>query len=569
LRAAGALICAASPLYAQQPAPPVPGAGDVLRDLGDKARAVPAPRPAPSIEVAPETRRAVKPLPGFKVDVKGFRFSGLTAPPADDLQPVVQKYLGPDRTFDDLQAAANAVTEYLRRRGLFVAQAYIPEQKLEGGIVEIAVLEGRLAQVRIEMPDSAPVKRRYIESAFAGLAPGTVLTNDTVERALLIANDLRGVTVRSVVEPGAEPGTANLVVQVEPGRRIDGTVEFDNFGSRFTGENRLGASVNVNSPLGWGDILSFRGLAAVPGGSENTDFGRVSYLTPVGPYGTRVGAAYLKLRYHLGGEFSALGQRGDSDVASLFAVQPIIRTRGLNLYAQGTFDARDFHDDRRNVGTVSDRKIKAGVFSLVGDMRDPYLGGGFNNFSLAVTRGDLDVRTPADLAADRGATGHRLDGGYSKLNGSLSRIQNVTASASVYVSYAFQLASKNLDGSEKVSLGGPYAVRAYAQGEGVADETHLVTAELRYALPRITFLPGNFVASAFYDYGRGKLFDKPLAVEEPSNIRTLQGAGLGLAWGRADDFFVRGSLAWRLSGHPINDTHDRRPRLFIQLVKYL
>ncbi|MDB5867470.1 MAG: fhaC2, partial [Betaproteobacteria bacterium] len=134
-----AALLTAFPVLAQQ----IPGAGDALRDLGDKAREIPAPKTAPRIEVAPELRRAVKPLPGFKLDVKGFRFSGLSVVSPDSLQPLVQKYIGPERTFEDLQAAANAVTDHLRNRGYFVAQAYVPEQKLEGGIVELAVLEGR------------------------------------------------------------------------------------------------------------------------------------------------------------------------------------------------------------------------------------------------------------------------------------------------------------------------------------------------------------------------------------------------------------------------------------------
>jgi hemolysin activation/secretion protein len=253
----------------------------------------------------------------------------------------------------------------------------------------------------------------------------------------------------------------------------------------------------------------------------------------------------------------------------VFALHPLIRGRGFNLLAQANFDVRDFHDDRQAQGLVSDRKIKAGALTVLGDARDRYLGGGINNFSLTVTQGDLDIQTAADLAADQGAFGRRANGSYTKLNGSVSRVNAITDSISFYGSYAFQLASKNLDGSEKISLGGPNAVRAYAQGEGVSDEAQLVTAELRYSVPRIGFVPGNLVAAVFYDYGRGKLIESPFAIEEPTNIRTLQAAGFGLTWGRADDFFLRGTLAWRLSGHPISDTADRRPRLFFQLVKFL
>ena len=567
LRATAAVLITAFPAFAQQP---VPGAGDALRDLGDKAREIPQPKAAPTIDVAPQPARAVKPAPGLKLDVKGFRFSGLTQVSPDALQPLVQKYVGEGRSFDELEAAARAVTDYLRDKGYFVAQAYIPEQKLEGGIVEIAVLEGRVAEVRVDVPPGSRVSRRMIEYTLSRLTPGTIMHADTIERALFIANDLRGITLRSVVEPGPTPGTANLIVQVVPGKIIDGTLEFDNYGSRFTGENRFGVSVNWNSPLGFGDLFSFRGLLGVPGGGEDTDFARVSYLAPVGPYGTKIGAAYLKLRYHLGTDaFRALNQRGDSDVTSIFALHPIFRTRNYNLFAQANFDWRDFHDNRQALGTVSDRTINAGTFTLNGDLRDTLIGGGFNTASLTVTRGDLDLKTSTDLTLDQSATGRHANGGYTKLNGALSRTQSLFGALSLYGSYAFQLASKNLDGSEKLSLGGPNAVRAYAQGEGTSDEAQLATIEGRYTLPTFSFVPGNVQAAVFYDWARGKLNESPLTAEVPANHRTLAGAGFGLTWAQQDNFYVRGTLAWRTTGAPISDTADRKPRLYFQLVKFL
>ena len=564
----GAAVAALSLSAHAQQLPP--GAGDALRDLGDKAKPVPPPKPKPVIEVAPEPQRAVKPLPGFKIDVKGFKFSGLTVVAESELQPLVQRYVGPDRTFDALQGAANAVSQYLRDKGYFVAQAFLPEQKIQDGIIEIAVLEGRLSEVRIDLDDKAPISRPFIARLLSGLTPGTVLQTDTVERALFLVSDLRGITVRSLIEPGTTAGTASLVVKVEAARRVDGTIEFDNYGSRFTGEHRFGASVNFNSPFGRGDLLSVRGLLGVPGGGEDTDFARVSYIAPVGSYGTRVGAAYLKLRYKLGtNAFTALDQSGDSTVASLFAIHPIIRIRGVNLVAQGSFDVREFHDDRAALGTESDRKIKAGNLTLQGDWRDALLGGGINTASFGFTRGSLDIQTAADLVIDQGVGGARADGSYMKYNGSITRVNALTDAASLFVSYSFQLASKNLDGSEKVSLGGPSAVRAYAQGEATADEAQLFTAEARYGLPRIDFIPANVVVSAFFDYGHGKLSEDPVGAAVGRNERTLRGAGLGLTLGRQDNFFVRGTLAWRLSDAPISDPVDRKPRLFFQAVKYL
>jgi hemolysin activation/secretion protein len=562
--ACGIFILASSGYAQQQP----PTSGDAFRDLQNRP-AVPASTP-PRIDIAPETRRAVRPADSVRIGVKAFRFSGLSTISEAELQPLVAPFVGPDKTFDDLQAAAEAVSEYLQRQGLFVAQAYLPEQNVGEGLIEIAILEGRLAQLNIEIDGNVPVARHIVEGLLSGLTPGTVMHRDTVERALFLVSDLRGLNVRSIVEPGPQPGTSNLLVKVTAGRRVDAMIEFDNHSSRFTGEHRLGAGVNFNSPLGRGDLLSFRGLVGVPGGGADLDFGRISYLTPVGNAGTKLGLAYLRVNYHLGTSlFDPLDQRGRSEVVSFFGLHPVIRTRNLNVFGQASFDFREFQDDRRAVAIVSDRKTRVGSIGLVGDSRDAYIGGGINNFSLGYTRGRLELETAAELAADQSTLGHRTAGGYGRLNGSVARLNSVGKNAAIFASYSFQWASKNLDSSEKFALGGPNAVRAYALGESSSDEGQLFTLEMRYGLPQFAWLPGSVVSSAFFDYGRGKLNDEPLPLEAANNTRTLRGVGVGLTWTRSDDFLVRALLAWRLTDAPVSDPADRRPRLFFQLQKFL
>ena len=153
-----ATLCLTFAVHAQQ-RPPT--AGDALRDTQDKP-AVPRTG-TPTIEVAPEKRRAVKAIDGVKIGIKSFRFSGVTSVPEEELQRVVAGFVGPDKTFEDMQGAADAVSEYLQRRGYFVAQAYLPEQKVDAGTIEIAVLEGRLAKLSIEMDESVPVFREIVE----------------------------------------------------------------------------------------------------------------------------------------------------------------------------------------------------------------------------------------------------------------------------------------------------------------------------------------------------------------------------------------------------------------------
>jgi hemolysin activation/secretion protein len=566
--AALALSCASVVSHAQTPPPP--NSGDALRELRERQKTLPAPAGGePALDV--QKRRAVKPVSGLKVDVKAFRFTGLTVVPEQELQQQVKSFIGPDKTFDDLQSAADAVSEYLQRKGYIVGQAFLPEQKIENGIVEIAVLEGKLGEVRVDMEPGVPVSRSIIEGLLSPLKPGTVLHRDLVERSLFLVSDLRGLTVHSIVEPGSAPGTSNIVLKVAAARRVDGTIEFDNHTSRFTGDYRLGGSINFNSPFKRGDLLSFRGLLGIPGGGADLDFGRVSYLTPVGNYGTKVGAAYLRLNYHIGTSlFDALDLGGRSEIASIFALHPIVRTRNFNLFGQASYDERHFEDVGHAVGSISQRRTHVGGLSLVGDSRDAYLRGGINNFSLGVTRGDLDIRTPSVLAADQApTTGHQTAGGYTRFNILASRLNSIFAHTVVFASYQYQWASKNLDASEKVGLGGPSAVRAYAVGEATSDQAHIVNLEVRRDLPQPTSMPGNLVGLAFFDWAQGRLNKNPLPLEQPSNMRTLSGVGIGVTWAKQDDFLVRATLAWRLTGHPISDPDDNKPRLFFQLQKNL
>jgi hemolysin activation/secretion protein len=246
-------------------------------------------------------------------------------------------------------------------------------------------------------------------------------------------------------------------------------------------------------------------------------------------------------------------------------LHPIIRTRNLNLFAQAAFDVRDFEDRFQGRNFVIDKKTKLGTVGVVGDSRDAYLGGGINNFSLTYTAGHLDssATVPGQFVSDVGLPEH-----YGRLNGSIARLNALAENTVLFVSYAFQFPTKNLDISEKLSLGGPNAVRAYPLGEASADEAHIFTAEVRYGLPRAASIPGNVVVSAFFDLGHAKINDDPPAAQADSNSRTISGAGLGVTWGRQDDFLVRGSLAWRLSGRPTSENVDRKPRLYFQAAKY-
>ena len=91
---------------------------------------------------------------------------------------------------EDLVNAASAVTRFLQRElGLFLGYSYPPEQAPNGGIVRIAVLEGRLDQVILNWPEKIAVDRSFVEACLARLKPGEILRMRDVERIVFLVSD--------------------------------------------------------------------------------------------------------------------------------------------------------------------------------------------------------------------------------------------------------------------------------------------------------------------------------------------------------------------------------------------
>ncbi len=337
------------------------------------------------------------------------------------------------------------------------------------------MVEGALRQDRARQSQFSNLSDHLAASILHGLKAGSPVAAGPLERRLLLLSDVPGVLVRSTLSPGSEVGSSDLTVALTPGPRFSGSIDGDNAGDPFSGAYRLGATMNINDPTGHGDLISLRVLSSFDG----LNYGRVAYQTQV--QDATVGVAFAALDYRLHGAFTSLRASGTAEVASVFASYPLVRSYDNNLALLGDFDDRVFQDKEGAVASVTDKDEYAMMVGIAGDHHDTLAGGGWDQFSLGYTFGELDIRTPAARLFD--ATTARADGGYGKLSYSVSRLQTVAGPLSVYGLVRGQLASKNLDISEKMELGGAYAVRAYPEGLIYGDDGYLATFEVRLLLP--------------------------------------------------------------------------------------
>ena len=553
---------------------------------GSLLQSVPAAAPieqSQSIELIEQrlqNTKAMTDVEGLKLEVKNIKISGLTVIPPSELMPVVKQFIGPDKKFQDLLDAAGAIKRELARRGYFLADAIIPQQKIADGVVEILVVEGRIGKVKVEFDEDVKVNRDLINAYAYKLKADTVITARDVERALFLISDLRGINARSVFSPGEKIGTANLVIKVSKAKSVDGNFELDANGSVYTGVYRGAGTVNFNNPFGQGDMFSAlysrsldAGIRSLDVGGQpldtgDQDYSRLTYLAPLGRWGSKVGVAYSELHYKLGtADFSPLQASGGATVSTIMGVQPFIRSRNVNLMVMYQFDKRTFHDVQQATARVEDKVAKVYSIAVTGDLRDTLLGGGINVGNLAVTSGRVDIVQDGLRIADLGANGGlNTQGEYGKANFTYSRLQQLTKSTGLYLSYTEQWASKNLDTSEKFSLGGPNGVRAYPGGEGSGDAGFVGTVEMRFGMPRSNKLPGDMALVAFYDYAWSRQNIKPTS-NNPLVQTSLRGVGVGLNWEVQNGWSMRTTAAWRITQKPTSEFIDPQPRVYFQLNK--
>ncbi|PKL50028.1 MAG: hypothetical protein CVV37_07375 [Nitrospira bacterium HGW-Nitrospira-1] len=534
-----------------------PDAGQVLREL--KQPPLPPAKPAPVIRLPEEqpqprvdtdVRFIVKKVKlVYLMQVKGEEINCARHLNVNKLEAEFSHLIGKEAGLSDLQAEAQKLTQDLHAKGYLLARVVLPPQEIKDGVVIFTILEGDAGQTSIDNKTFLFTPR--FESILAGHLPvGKLVTTPLLDRTLLLAADLPGAgQVTGILSPGGRIGASDLTMQVAPGKAIEGELSVDNYGNRYTGQERLNGSLVVNSPLRIGDRLRLD----ITRSERDLFSGRIAFDLPVGYDGLRLGTAFSSSSYELGKEFSNLDAHGTANTIALYGSYPLIRTKTKDLWFNIQGEHRRLKDWIDVTDTIAKKTINALLLELNGNWQDGFMGGGFTRYRIAATGGGLSIKTPEALVFDQ--AGPKTDGSYIKWQAALSRLQRLTHSTRIYFNLRGQLAGKNLDSSEKFELGGNDGIRAYPNGEGAGDEGVLANLELRQDL-----VPNLLEVSLFYDWGETRFNHRNYTSSD--NTQTLAGYGIGLGW-TPRNFFVTASLAWRAKDVPMT-APDKRPRAWVQ-----
>lgn len=518
----------------------VPDAGSVLKHIeGGHQQALP-PKAAP--EFAPP--QPLKSISGPTVSVKEFRFAGNHLLTSKQLARVVAGFLNRPLSFAELQNAAIAVARAYRKAG-WVVRAYLPQQDVTGGAVTIEIIEARFGSVRVQGKLERVSSARLKAMVDAAQPPGKPVNADALDRALLLINDLPGVSATGQLSAGQRQAETDLMLETANLPLFTGDVSIDDAGQRFTGAMQVTVAASLNSPLRIGDHGQLLYLH-----SQGTDYESADYDVPVGARGLRMGMDASHLSYRIvTAPFASLDAHGQSTIADLHASYPVVRARLGNLYV--SLAAGDTWFDNESAGTTTSRySIESARLGLSGNRYDDIGGGGSSSASLTFEQGLVDLGDSPNETAD--AETADTAGSFRKVSLTLSRLQALTRRISLFASATGQLASRNLDSSEKLYLGGASGVRAYPTNEGGGSQGLLLDAEARAQLP------ARFSLTGFFDWGEVHFNKDKVFPGAPSvNIEVLKGAGVAVGWAASFGLTVRVAVAHRIGSNPLPTSTGR------------
>ncbi len=461
--------------------------------------------------------------------VNSIEVTGTELASRDEFDVLLAEWRGKRLTFEQMNALPGLVSGLLRDKGYVLAQAWLPPQRVDTGVLNIIVIEGRIDKLSpgqgIQVIGAGKRINPELVRRFAaqGLAQDKPVMVAELDRALRLVNELPGVSsARSNLLPGTQPGTTQVNINLDQEALFSGIAWVDNYGSEYTGNARLNTRLNVNSPTGNGERYSIE-----LGYAEGVELVTLTASTYSGYDGRRIGGAVSQMRLEIDPNVVPINLSSDSMVYSLYLEYPVVRSARHNQTLTSSLERKTLSNSTAAFD-LDDREIF--LLSMTESGNKVGVNGGQLAWNMRASIGSVDLSgEPGYQAVD--AVTAQTEGNFIKL--SFDVAQRVALSDrrwSVYSSLKSQLANKNLDGAEKFQLGGPAGVRAYPVGEGLGDYGWLFNVELRRALTPTRF--GAFDVFGFIDAGGVRQYvtpwDEALSAGQ-YNRYTLAGTGLGVS----------------------------------------
>lgn len=446
-------------------------------------------------------------------DIRAFQVRGNTVLSADAVERAVYPFMGPGRTEADVEGARAALQSAFEDAGYVAVSVFLPEQSVEGGILQLEVQPQAIGQVLVE----GAKRPEAIRAQAPSLTPGTTPNIGAFQRDVIALNQNPTRRVTPELRAGVAPGTLDVVLTVEERSPWHASVEVNNQRSASTSYYRTAATLRHDNLWGRGDSLSLSAQTA----PERTDDGTVYS----GNYLTRLGQ---------GAQLMVYGVRSDSDIAvvggtSVVGAGNIAGVRYIRSLGAGEgfyhaltlgVDWKDFAEDVRLGADRASAPIE--YFPFTASWRGDWSrDSGRSDLSLSTV---FAFRGLGDGWARFDAKRYRARPSFFAVKLDAGHTEDVIHGLQIDTRLTAQWSPDPLISNEGFSLGGTSTVRGYYESEALGDYGFAIQNELRSPDFGGRLGVDELRLHAFWDAGYAGIHD-PLIGQDDSYL--LSSAGLG------------------------------------------
>lgn len=407
--------------------------------------------------------------PCFEINQISLQQASLITP--DTQKRLVAPYINQCLSLGRINQLVRAISEWYVQRGYITSRAFLTEQNLSHGTLNITVLEGKLEAIHLQGASA-----RQLNMAFPTRA-GRILNLRDIEQGMEQINRLRTTPVQIEIIPSTQPGYSIVNLTSTPEFPLTLGLNMDNSGQRSTGIGQLSASLVGNDLLGvadrwfvsggrssafsdWRDAQNFQAGVSVPYG-----YGLLDYSYSWSNYHSRFNANSFdwysngdNISNRLSGSW-VLFRNGQIKTGLQVGLNHYVSHNWLN---ETLLQSSSRKLTSLQIGFNHTQKIAGGVATL-----NPMLSRGMPWF---------------DAESDKGKSDDFPKAEFRKWSVSSSYQRPVTQKMWWLSSFYAQWSPDRLYGSERLTIGGENSVRGYKEQYLSGDVGGYLRNELNYSL---------------------------------------------------------------------------------------
>jgi hemolysin activation/secretion protein len=425
--------------------------------------------------------------------LKKVEFSGNTVYSNDELNKIIADKVGTYIELGQMKDLMNLITNHYTNNGYITCFAYLPAQKIKGGVLTVNVVESKVSEVQIR--ENKWTKTGFLKNNVFkanGVEEGKVFNIFSLKKSLGKMNEMNYLKSRVTLQKAEDNESTKIVVDIQDRYPLLFKAGWDNKGRDLIGVQRSVLTVANENITGYGDRLYVSNVFAKGTYGVNSN-----YFLPLGSKGTELRLGYGFSNVELGRDQKPRMINGHAHDFNIGLIQPIYEGKTFKLTSDITLDMLRARTNQNNdilYNKYNMRAIRTGLNAIKDDTKGRWIS-------------RLEVNTGIPILG--ATTTHAAGEGSSKfvsINPSIIRIQSLPYQTTGIFKVSAQYSPNYLLPVEQLQVGGQDSVRGFKEGTLFGDKGYFMNLELRKNIP---FLPDTkyikmkdrVALALFYDQG--------------------------------------------------------------------